>query len=148
MTYWCEYLTWLSQKILKSNTYLSKHNLCHGYKKTLNKSLVSDQFLLCIPCIIAKQFTVAKILCFPFLVIILLLVNIYIYIYIYRFLFLENPETHEPEQFCNVRWPSIPANLRWPKELPYVFNFIKGSSGAIHFNNPKYTYFSCFSRAS
>ena len=45
-------------------------------------------------------------------------------------MFKENPKTHERKPFRNK--PPAPANLGLSKELPLVFNFIKGSSGAIH----------------
>ena len=42
----------------------------------------------------------------------------------------EKPETQAPELLRNS--PLAPANPGLPKELPPVFNFIKGSSGAFH----------------
>lgn len=45
-------------------------------------------------------------------------------------IFKENPKTQELAQFHNK--PLTPASLGLLKELPSVFNFIKGSSGAIH----------------
>ena len=45
-------------------------------------------------------------------------------------MFKEKPEIHASELLHNK--PPALANLGFPKELPSVFNFIKGSSGAIH----------------
>ena len=45
-------------------------------------------------------------------------------------MFNEKPEIQALELLCNK--PPTPANPGLPIELPSVFNFIKGSSGAIH----------------
>ena len=45
-------------------------------------------------------------------------------------MFKENPETQELAQFRNK--PLALACPGLPKELPSMFNFIKGSSGAIY----------------
>ena len=43
----------------------------------------------------------------------------------------EKYEINELELLCN-KLPAL-VNSELPKELHFVFNFIKGSSGAIHF---------------